>query len=137
MGKLAMQGTPSPAPSQPSQMAVLLTQKQEAENETVRIGYLTQIVKAWPRDALADRLIGIGLGALGSGGAAFVVAGYPSFEEWERWVPTVAAWTVGTALLIWGLSRLLTYSRTQLGYFIATFRVEEAFPKGLPGQRRK
>ena len=108
-----------------------------AEAENTKVTTQTLIVKAWPSDALADRLVQIGVAALGAGGAAYVIAGYPSLDT--RAVPALVAWGSGVVLLSWGLSRLHVHERVRMEHFQDMFKVQDsqkAVPRALTRVRR-
>lgn len=113
----------SGAPPQPSQkMVELELQKRSEEAEAVRISNLAKIIETWPTDVLAEQLIAIGLGALGTGGLVYVLLGYPGIEL--RTIPTVVSWILGFSFLAWGLGRLRTHTEVRLNYFQAVFKIQ-------------
>lgn len=133
-------GRMAATPTEPTQVSVdvelrkLELEKVIAEIEGTRVANQTAIVKAWPPDALADRLIAIGLGALGAGGVAYVALGYPGIEP--RTLPTLASWIVGVPTLLWGLARLKAHTETRLNHFEHVFKVESAIRTwGIRGGR--
>ena len=81
-------------------------------------------MKDWPADALADRLIAIGLGALASGGAAYFIAGYPGFSL--RLVPSLVSWIPGFVLLAIGLVRLAHHEEVKMAHFLQAFHVSDS-----------
>lgn len=98
--------------------------KQTEELEGIRIANVTKIIAAWPLDALAEQLIGIGLGSLGAGGLVYVLLGYPGLEL--RSIPTFVAWAVASVSLYVGLARLRAHTDKRLRYFEQVFKIQAA-----------
>jgi len=115
-----------PAPELSRQLDAAAVREANAKAASIETDRLTGILDSWPEDSLADRLVAIGLGVIGSGGLEYFLAGYPS-EGFEV-LPALLLWTLGVPLLVWGLIRLRDHVRTRTAWFRETFKVPSSTP---------